>query len=314
MKNETVCTDIRSFAETVSRAVSEELGENCQVKLQEVMKNNGVILQGLVILAGKQNLSPTIYLNGFLEAYETGVPLVRIVERILEIYERDMPQNNVNMDFFREFDKVRTGICYRVINRERNRVLLEHIPHVDFLDLSICFFYAYRSPELGAGSILIYNSHMEMWNSSTEALMALAQENTQRIFPWELQNMGELLAEQMKRGEPECGQPVFGEGELQVEEIPMQVLSNRQRVHGAACMIYPGLLSVVAEKAKENLYILPSSIHEVLLMPESEVDDTQCVIDMIREINRTQVEPEEILSDNLYFYHYPENRVEVVRK
>lgn len=300
MKNDMACTDIRSFAEIVSRAVSEELGEGCQVKLQEVMKNNGVILQGLVILAGTQNLSPTIYLNGFLEAYEAGVPLVRIVERILEIYERDMPGDSVNMDFFREFARVRERICYRVINRERNRVLLEHIPHLDFLDLSICFFYAYEGPVIGAGSILIYNSHMEMWNSSTVELLCLAQENTMRIFPWELQNLGKLLAGYTRQAES--------------EEIPMQVLSNRQRVHGAACMIYPGVLSMAAQRAKENLYILPSSIHEVLLLPESEAGDVQSIKNMIREVNRTQVEPEEILSDNLYIYRPSENRVEVVQR
>ncbi len=94
----------------------------------------------------------------------------------------------------------------------------------------------------------------------------------------------------------------------------MQVLSNRQRVHGAACMIYPGVLGAAAKQAQENLYILPSSIHEVILMPQSEVDDIQCVRNMIREVNRTQVEPEEILSDNLYFYHHRKNRVEIVER
>lgn len=294
MKNKTenmgVCTDIRSFAEMVSRAVSEELGGECQVKLQEVMKNNGVLLQGLVILTEKQNLSPTIYLNSFLELYETGVPLVDIVARILEIYRKDMPQEHVNMDFFREFDKVKSRICYRVINRERNRLLLEHIPHVDFLDLSICFFYAYQSSVLGSGSILVYNNHAAMWQSSTQDLMKLAQENTKRIFPWELQDMGELFQ----------------------DDIPMRVLSNSQKIHGAACMLYPGVLREVAEKVQENLYILPSSIHEVILMPESVVDDTQYIRNMIREVNTVHVGREEILSDSLYLYHYQKNRVEIV--
>lgn len=292
MKNETGCMDIRSFAETVSRAVSEELGGDCQVKLQEVMKNNGVILQGLVILTGKQNLSPTIYLNSFLEAYETGVPLVEIVAKILDIYRKDTPRDNVDMEFFREYDKVRSEICCRVINRERNRLLLEHIPHVDFLDLSICFFYAYRNPVLGNGSILIYNNHMEMWGSSTQELMKLAQENTQRLFPWKLQNMGELFE----------------------NDVPMWVLSNDKRVHGAACMLYPGVLKAFADKIQENFYILPSSIHEVILLPESVVDDVEYVRNMIREVNATHVEPEEILSDSLYLYLYQKNRVELMRE
>lgn len=307
MRNETVCMDIRSFAEMVSRAVSEELGESCQVKLQEIMKNNGVILQGLVILTGKRNLSPTIYLNYFLEAYAAGIPLTVIVSKILEIYRSDMPADNIDMSFFREFDRVRSGICYRVVNRNRNRVLLERIPHIDFLDLSVCFFYAYQSNVLGFGSILIYNSHMEMWNCSTAALLQLAQENTERLYPWEIHRMEELLSEVLPLEEREMDESSEGS-----ESVPMRVLCNNQRIYGATCMIYPGVLRTLAEEAGENLYILPSSVHEILLLPESEVEDTQYLQDMIREVNDTQVEPEEVLSDNLYFYDRLKNRVEIV--
>ena len=303
--------DIRSFAEMVSRAVSEELGSGCQVKLQEVIKNNGVILQGLVILAKGQNISPTIYLNSFLDAYEAGTPLVGIVTRILEIYQEDLPESDINMDFFREFEEVRPRICYKIINHGRNRGLLERIPHIDFLDLSICFFYAYQNETLGFGSILIYNSQMEMWNCSTETLLKLAQENTRRLFPWKAHDMGALLrqlaeCETLGRGKlPEEGE------EEPDEECPMRVLTNTRRLHGATCMIYPGLLGALAGEVDENLYILPSSIHEVILVPESAVDDPEVFKDMVREVNATQVEPEEILSDNLYFYKRLENRVEI---
>lgn len=311
MKRETVCTDIRSFAETVSKAVSEELGDGCQVKLQEVIKNNGVILQGLVILTRERNLSPTIYLNSFLEAYEAGVPLVEIVAKILEIYRKNMPPGNINMDFFREFGKVCPGICYKVVNRGRNRALLERIPHIDFLDLSICFFYAYQNEALGYGSILIYNSHMEMWNCSTETLLRFAQENTRRIFPWKSHRLAELLQE-FAGSEAGQGMTPAEAGEAVSDAIPMRVLTNVRRTHGATCMIYPGVLGALASEINENLYILPSSIHEVIFMPESAVDGPRQLCGMVREVNATQVEPEEILSDNLYFYRRLENHVEIM--
>ncbi len=313
IRNEAVCMDIRKFAELVSAAVSEELGESCQVKLQEIMKNNGVILQGLIILTGKRNISPTIYLNSFLEAFAGGVPLSVIVSKILEIYRSDMPAGNIDMSFFREFERVRSDICYRIVNRNRNRVLLERIPHIDFLDLSICFFYAYQSDALGTGSILIYNSHMEMWGCSVETLMKLAGENTERLYPWEIHRMEELLSEALPWEEWEARETQSdcpGEEEV-AESVPMRVLCNAQRVYGATCMIYPGVLGTLAEEAGENLYILPSSVHEILILPESEVEDEQYLRDMIREVNGTQVEPEEILSDNLYFYDRLKNRVEI---
>lgn len=308
MKEETMCMDIRSFAELVSRAVSETVGGQGQVKLQEVIKNNGVILQGLVILTEGKNVSPTIYLNSFLEAYEAGVPLSRIVDRILEIYEKDSPQQSIDMDFFREFEKVRDGICYRLVNRARNKALLDRIPHVDFLDLSICFYYAYRDCVLGAGSILIHNNHLEMWNCGTEMLMKLAQENTPRIFPWEIHGIGEMMEAALQDG---ASVPASGGSTGEFQDIPIQVLCNAQRVHGAACLIYPEVLGTVADQAQENLYILPSSIHEVLIIAESQADDPAYLREMVRQVNSAHVEPEEILSDSLYFYHRLERRIEM---
>jgi hypothetical protein len=302
MENETICMDIRSFAELVCRAVSEELGDGGQVKLQEVIKNNGVILQGLVILTRQNTISPTIYLNSFLEAYMQGVPLVRIVAQILEIYREDMPDRRVDMEFFRNFEKVKSRICYKLINRDKNRALLERIPHIDFLDLCICFFYAYEDDVLGRGSIMIYNSHMEMWNCSTEILFRAAKMNTRRLFPWKVQNMYEMLCAGLQRGKTSGPD----------EELPMNVLTNEQKVQGAVCMIYPGVLERLALEAGGNLYVIPSSIHEVLLMPEADVRDPNQLKSTIWEVNAAYVEPEEILSDNLYFYDRLKNHIDIV--
>lgn len=300
MKRETICTDIRRFAEVVCRAVSEELGGDSQVKLQEVIKNNGVVLQGLVILNGRSNLSPTIYLNPFLEAYENDMPLSDIVARILDIYKRELPADNVNMNFFREFGKVKEGICYRIINKERNRSLLERIPHIDFLDLSICFFYSYRDEVLGKGSILIYNNHMDVWHCNVETLLKLAKENTPRIYPREITNMGVLLGEFMGLTEEKM-------------EIPMYVMSNDQRTFGAAAILYPDALAEIGRQLRENFYILPSSVHEVILLPEHAAGPAEAMRDMVREINLTQVAPEEVLSDNVYFYDRLANHVRICK-
>ena len=285
------CTDIRRFAEFVSCAVSEELGDGYQVKLQEIIKNNGVVLQGLIILNGNSNLSPTIYLNSFLEAYENDMPMTDIVHRILDIYRRELPVDNIDMNFFRDFEKVRDRICYRVINRERNRALLERIPHVDYLDLSICFFYSYRNEALGDGSILIYNNHAEAWKCSVSMLMQLARENTKRLYPTKLINMEEILESLIGRPNRAC-----------CMELPMYVLSNEQKVFGAGAMLCREVLQKTAKLLQEDFYILPSSVHEVIVLPVSAAGERQSMREMVREINSTQVAPEEVLSDNLYFY------------
>ena len=77
-------------------------------------------------------------------------------------------------------------------------------------------------------------------------------------------------------------------------------------------MIYPGVLRALADDLGENFYILPSSVHEILLLPDSGAEDARYLREMIREVNATQVEPEEVLSDNLYYFDRLKNRMEIV--
>lgn len=294
--------EIKEFAVKVRNAIEKRIGEGYTVRLQEVQKNNGIILQGLLILAEEKNISPTIYLNSFWEAYENGIPFALIVERIMQIYEEDTPKESIDMSFFKEFDKVKERICFRLISAAQNEELLAQIPHVAYLDMAICFYYAYYSEILGNGSILIYNNHLDMWHTTTEELLALARHNTPKLFPLETNSMEETIREMLSRQEEaEC--------ELLLEEyheffrtVPMQVVSNTSRVHGAACILYPDMLKAMAEGLQRNLYVIPSSIHEIIVLPDSGREDTGRLREIISEVNCTQVEPEEILSDNLYYY------------
>lgn len=286
--------EIKEFAQKVQTAAQRELGDGAQVSLREIIKNNGIVLQGLVISGEGQNICPTIYLESFLQAYEAGTPLAAIVEKVLEIYRKDTPKEGVDMDFFRDFDRVKDRICYRLINREKNAELLRKVPHREFLDLAVCFHYAYRGEELGEGSILIYNTHLEAWNVAAEQLFSLAEENTRRLFAWECRSMEDALSE--LSGE-------LGKEEArQAESARMGILSNRSRLYGAACVLYPGLLEELAEENGGDFYILPSSVHEVILLDAGAEQDCGFLRDMIRDVNDTQVEPEEVLSYSLYYY------------
>ena len=304
--------EMKDFAEKVCKAMSEILGDGYEVRLQEVQKNNGVKLQGLLILAANQNVSPTIYLKPFWEAYEDGVTLSEIVRRILQIYREDTPGESIDMSFFKDFEQVRDRICYRLINAKQNQDLLEKIPHVPFLDLAICFYYAYEGDALGSGTILIYHTHRNLWQTNVEELMKLAQTNTRNLFPWECSPMDELIEELMTQGEGSA-QPFLIEEEQQLlAQIPMRILSSDQKVYGAACILYPEVLEEISEKAEANLYILPSSVHEVILLPDSGNEDPQALKSMIYEVNRTQLEPEEVLSDNLYYFDRFEKNVRII--
>lgn len=298
--------EMKEFGVKVQKALIKKLGAAYDIRLQEVRKNNGVTLLGILILAKDQNVSPTIYLNSFWEAYENGVTFTAVIERILQIYEEDTPKENVNMEFFRDFGQVKERICYRLISREKNGELLEKIPHMEYLDMAICFYYAYQGDLLGAGSILIYNNHLKMWNTTTEELFTIAQENTPILFPWEMTPLADTVQDMM-----ECGEEQENEYGEFLSALPMQVLTNECKIHGAVCVLYPDLLRKLSEEAGKNFYVIPCSIHEVILLPDSGAENGAQLQEIIKEVNRTQVDPEEVLSDNLYYYNRFSDRLNI---
>lgn len=294
--------EIDSFAWKVRDAAEKELGGEYRVELKQVRKNNGVLLYGLLILNNERNVIPTIYLEPFYAAYEDGIPFGEVLRRIVEVYREEMPGEDINMDFFRSFGSVRDRICYRLIRRLGNEALLEDIPHVEFLDLAICFYYAYSGRTLGEGTIRIHNSHMELWGVGIRELMKCAEENTPRLFPGKLSPMTEVLEEIMD---------VSGKMDLK-QEIPLTVLTNERRVHGAACILYPGMLEKIAGRKGKSFYIIPSSIHEVILLEKTGEETTAELKKMIYDVNRSHVAPEEVLSDHLYFYDRSQKNVKII--
>ncbi|MGN1197380.1 MAG: DUF5688 family protein [Acetatifactor sp.] len=297
--------EIMEFSQKIRTRVERELGSEYQVQLREVHKNNGVVLHGLIIMAKSGNVTPTIYLESFHQAYEKGHTLGEVLRQILDIYREESPAKNIDMGFFRDFDRVKDRICYRLINRERNEELLQTIPYVEFMDLAICFFYAYNGRELGEGSILIHNSHCEMWNVKLKDLMRYAGENTSRLFPGCCRNMLDILRSMgMDLGlDPRHGLK---------DTVPMKVLTNDKRIQGAACVLYPGILEKISEESRKNLFVLPSSVHEVILLEDTGEENPEDLKRMIYEVNRTNVAAEEVLSDSLYYYDRKQKNLRII--
>lgn len=296
--------EMEAFVRKACKAVGERLGSGFYVEARDVRKNNGVILHGMSVMKKGQNIAPTIYLDTFLEAYESGAAFGTIVQRLLQIGEESASGEGMDMGFFRSFEKVRDRICYRLVGRERNRGLLEDMPHVGFMDMAVCFFYAYQDEEFGDGFILIHNSHMEAWETDTAELLALARCNTRRILPRECRTLEEVLDELNGMDGP-SGQEDNWIG------FPLLVLSNDRRAYGAACLLYPGVLEGIAEKEGYNLYILPSSVHEAILLPDDGAIVPNELKKMVSEVNRSYVAVEEVLTDSVYYYDMRKKEVVV---
>jgi uncharacterized protein YyaL (SSP411 family) len=105
---------------------------------------------------------------------------------------------------------------------------------------------------------------------------------------------------------------LMGEINEYLDLMPMYVVSNSRRTLGAACILYDGVLEELADKLGGDFYILPSSVHEVILMAAKNADDAAELKDMIHTINETQLDPEDVLSDSLYYYASAEKQIKVI--
>lgn len=134
---------------------------------------------------------------------------------------------------------------------------------------------------------------------SVEDLYQAAKENTHTLLKYEIKSMSKVLCEIREEGLEEPDDDYMME---MSDSVPMYVLTNKRRVEGAACMLYSDLLYHFSDKIGKNLFIIPSSIHELLLLPADHDVEALEVKRMIKEMNDTQVSTEEILSYSLYFY------------
>lgn len=274
------------------------MGSEVQVERRRITKNNGVELEGITITEEGRKISPMIYLEEYYHIYEKGATLSEIAEDILRIYKKSRENIPQTPDFYMDFEKIRTQVACKLINYERNEEQLSRVPYVRCLDLALVFYYIMEEKDIGRGTILIYNSHLDLWGITREQLYETARRNTPRLLPFEFKEMRELMEENFEDTE-----------ELLGEELPMYVLSNVDRQFGAVNIIYDSVLSEIGRKLEDDFYILPSSVHECIIVPVKTRATRDGLKNMVWDINRTQVLPEEVLSDNVYFYERNSHRL-----
>lgn len=290
--------EFEKFTNKMLFAAQKYFQEGTKVVINQVAKNNGVVLHGLTIMEDGCNIAPTIYLNGLYESYEAGTTFSEIFHRVIKAYEENKIEENINIEFFTEYESVRHRIVYKLINYNKNKHLLEDIPHIQYLDLAIVFYCLMICDSFGNGSIMIHNSHCNMWDVDAQKLYQDAKLNTPLLLGAELKSMEEVILQLLDETEVTD----LNQWEEEVRDIPMYVLSNKTKIHGAACILYENVVSDFAEYLHRDIFILPSSVHEVILVPSHGIEKAQNLIDMVREVNETQVEEEEVLSDSIYFF------------
>lgn len=273
--------------------------------IEKVTKSNGVLYCGLSF-RGKDTVQPVIYLDDFYKRFEAGVNIEDIVNQVVEIYVTNRI-NDIDIGSITDFEAVKDRIVVAIYNTEANAEKLSGIPHKEFKDLSI--YYRVDIPineKEGMGSMIVNDHILKLWNISTEELDNIAWMNTKRMYPAKLMSMFEILQEL-------CGD---GMDEMQdcLAKPTMYVLTNVNKVNGAVYIADSDALAMVADELEDDYVVLPSSRHEVIIVPLKQIsdDDYAYLKEMVYEINRKEVDAEDVLSDNIYIYKRADKELRLV--
>jgi hypothetical protein len=293
----------QDFLTTLKSGLSDRIEGNVTLEIRSFPRNNDTSYDGLVILQPDRNVSPTIYLPPYYHRYLEGVSLAEIYEDIISTYERHLPTEDFDTSLFTDFAKASPHIVMRLVSRARNASLLKTVPFFRFQDLAVLFYcMVYANGETQA-NILIHRDHLSLWDIDADELYRLAVENTARLLPPQIIPMSRVLQENAS-----CG----GE-ELTEQGLPMFILTNEYRTHGATTLLYDGLLSQLAEKFESDLIVLPSSVHETILLPISDPDEADFAHynRLVQEVNETQLADDEVLSDHAYLFSREEKLLSI---
>ena len=280
------------FVLRVKERVVKGVDDAVTVTIHTAVKNNGTMRKGLTLTEHGINIAPTIFLEEYYQRFQKGLSEEQAAGEILKLYAQVRYGHSIKTEGLGEYDEIRDKIVYRLVNREANADLLRDIPYREYLDLAVIFYVMVEFNDYGTAAMLIRKEHLEIWEVSEEEVFRRAHHNTHRILPEELRTMQAVLLDITEDGEDEEERP---------EEI-LYVLSNRLRSHGAAAILYEGSLEKIADRLSCSYYVLPSSIHEVIITPDRHLFSYRELSEMVKEINETQVEPEEVLADHAYYY------------
>lgn len=257
-------------------------------------------LDGINLIGGKGErlVSPTIYINDMYEHYKHCEDLQSVLQSAAQAMEKAFDRN-VEVPKI-DAGEARDNIVFQLVNTEQNKEMLADMPHREYQDLSIIYRWIIKTDQEGIESTLIRNGLAEQLGFTEEQLFKLAAENTRRMFPPCVKSMNEVIRDMMmKDGMP---QEI---AEMMMQEIPadkmMYVVSNDRGINGAISMLYEDQLHRLSMNVGEDLYILPSSIHEVIAVSVS-MGTPEELAEMVSEINMSQVSLDERLSNQVYHY------------
>ena len=302
--------DFETFKEKIAEDVKAECAErgigNVEITTAEVEKLN-VSYSGMSVRREGENIGLTLNLDHMYEAMQNGETYDAVKDKAMNSVEENIDSMEVDVRNVTEYDQMKEKLSVEVVSLDANKDLLERVPHKSMEDLAIVYRLVLDTDDSSKGTILVTNSLMNNYGITPEQLHEDAMKNSPIIRPANIRGMSEVMMELMPRSEAE----MLGLVKVDPADEQIFVATVPDKIHGAGVIAYPNFLEEAAEKVGGSYFVLPSSLHEVLLVPEKTGMQTAELEAMVRDVNSTKVAPEDKLSDNVYHYDANEHIFEL---
>jgi len=299
--------EFEDFTNKMIAAVKAKLGRDYQVSVRTVEKNNDIALTGLLVLNRRTNIFPTVYLEPFYCAVTEGrIAFEQAVTSIVGIYEEYKFDEPVDFSALTEYGRIKGKIRAGLINTEMNADFLVTVPHREYMDLSMIYLVVFDSEDGGHGSFIIRREHMKLWGVTEQELFTQAKSNMEAADDMEVTGISEIFREAVG---DETAEEI---GVMECDAVPMYVVTNKKRLYGAVAMLDQKTMRKVAEIINRDFMILPSSVHEILVIPApDETEEISNMACMVQEVNAAEVRDDEILSSHVYRYNYQTGEIAI---
>ena len=279
--------------------------ENAEVSTMECHKLNRAYT-GLMVRKEGELLTPTINLNQLYEAYKTqpSVTMETVCRKIADIVLEAPIQ--VDLKAILNYENVKDKLFIRVSSAETNKEVLEIVPHQLKEDLAITYHVAVGKDQDGLSSMLITNEMMKEYGVTQEQIHEDAMKSSPRVMVPEVSSIGVLIDEIYQKNilmlTPDEREMLLETLQESSEMPTFFVVTNTDRIDGAGVIFYPEFMDNMGELLGNNFFILPSSIHQMLILPDDGQVDAEMLRDMVKEVNATQVAPAERLTNDVYHF------------
>lgn len=300
--------DFKTFTETMRDIIKDYLPEEFQDATVELNQNQKLNEQytGLVVRKPDQIVVPTINMDSAYKAFTNeDVTIGDVARQVANIIQNEPPK--VQLDRLMEYESIKDQLFVRVSNAEMNADVLQTVPYTRYEDLALTYHIATEIDEDGVASTIVNNQLLEQYGITKEQLHEDAMKSAPQLFPARVETMGEVMKRMMMddllaSGMDEETMKAMLMDMPAMDDSPMTVVTNENSANGAAVLFYPGQMDKIAENLEGDFFILPSSVHESLVIPDNGNFNYPDLKTMVQEVNSTQVLPAERLSDEVYHY------------